>query len=60
MIIIKQIDAGGDDDHDDGAYVDDDHDDWAVSDDDHDVHLEHALLDLMQGVKVEEETSNMM
>ena len=50
MIIIKQIDAGGDDDHDDGA----------VSDDDHDVHLEHALLDLMQGVKVEEETSNMM
>ena len=50
MIIIKQIDAAGDDDHDDGA----------VGDDDHDVHLEHALLDLMQGVKVEKETSNMM
>ena len=50
MIIIKQIDDAGDADHDDGAG----------GDDDHDVHLEHALLDLMQGVKVEKETSNMM
>ena len=50
MIIIKQIDARDYDDHDDGAG----------GDEDHDVHLEHALLDLMQGVKVEEETSNMM
>ena len=50
MIIIKPIDADGDDDHDDGAVVDNEYD----------VHLEHALLDLMQGVKVEKETSNMM